>query len=110
MNPHQKRGRPERLGQIVVAAEGYALNIVILRVLGGEHNDRNIGPFAQHTADCQSVRAGHHYVKNNKIGRLFEKCSHKVIAVFKRRNNVSVPLKEAFDNIPDVFFVVRNID
>ena len=71
--PHQKHRRTKRLGQIVVPALQNSADVVVFGVFCREQNDRDLVLCTNEAAAGQSVRAGHHYVKNNKIGASFKK-------------------------------------
>ena len=70
---HQKNGRTEGLGKIIVAALTDAHDIVQLAVLGREQDDGNIGNRAKLPAHGKSVRAGHHDIQDHKLRRLLTK-------------------------------------
>ncbi len=58
----------EGLGEVVVGARVQALGLVVLAVLGGEHQDRYVVPGgAQGGADPVTVEAGQHDVEDDEV-------------------------------------------
>ena len=43
-----------------------AFQLVILRALSGEHNDRQFAHFPRHFADREAVQMGHHHIQNHQ--------------------------------------------
>ena len=59
----------ERLGDVVVAADGEALDLLLGGVTGGQEHDRHVmavGPQPLH--DREAVAVGEHHVEHDEIG------------------------------------------
>jgi hypothetical protein len=60
----------ERLGEVVVAADGQATQAVLDRIAGGEEHDRDlVAGRPQPPADLEAVNVGQHHVEHNQITR-----------------------------------------
>ncbi len=70
LDPGDEDDVREGLGQIVVRARVQALGLVVLAVLGGEHQDRHVvAGRAQGGADPVAVHPGQHDVEDDQVVR-----------------------------------------
>ena len=59
----------ERLGDVVVAADGEALDLVVDRVARGDEDDRQLAALlAQPPGDGEAVHVGEHHVEDAQVG------------------------------------------
>ena len=107
---HQKNGRTEGLGEIIVAALADAHNVVQLTVLGRKQDNGNIGNRAKLPAHGKAVRAGHHNVQDHQLRRLLTEYLQQRVTAFKGAHGISVACEEAMEQFPDALFIVRQID
>ena len=71
MRPGDDLGERERLGHVVVAADGEAGDLVLDAVAGGEEQDGHadaVGP--QASGDLEAVEVGEHHVEHDEVGRV----------------------------------------
>lgn len=68
LHPGDEDDVGEGLGEVVVRARVQALGLVVLAVLGGEHQDRHVvSGGAQGGADPVAVEAGQHDVEDDEV-------------------------------------------
>jgi hypothetical protein len=69
--PRHQDHEGERLRQVVVGAGLQALGLVVLAVLGRQHEDRRtVAGLAQVGADPESVETGQHHVQHDHVVRV----------------------------------------
>ena len=71
VDPCDHLGQSERLGHVVVAADGEAGHLVLDRVAGGEEEDGALHAVrAEAAGDLEAVEVGEHDVEDDQVGRM----------------------------------------
>ena len=96
----------ERLGHIIVRAVFETQNLVHVLALGGEHDDRHRGFFADALAHLNAVYLGQHDVQKHKIIAPGEKFVQRFLAVHCGIRFIIILFKGIFESLHDQRFVV----
>ena len=97
----------ERLGDVVVAADGEAGDLVLGVVLGGEEQDRRgVAGGAQPLGDAESVHVGQHHVEDDEVGLLLEHGGDGLGAVPDRAHGEAGEAQAGGQQVADVGLVV----
>ena len=109
---HARRELPraERLGEVVVGAELEPAHEVLLRVPGGQHDDRHVGLGAQPAADVLAGHARQAEVEDDEVGPTARRGGEGVLAVRHPVDRVSLRLEVALDDLCDAGLVFDDED
>ena len=101
----------EGLGDVVVAAEGEAADLVLGRVAGGEEEDRGlVGALAHPPGDLEAVEVGQHHVEQDEVGPELADRAERRLPVGRRLDLVVVEAQGDREDIGDVRLVVDDED
>ena len=90
-DPGDELTQAERLRHVVVGAELEADDLVDLRVLGGEHEDRDRGFGPDDPADLDAGQLGEHQVEHDEVGPIGPEADQGLAAI--RRGDDREPLR-----------------
>ena len=101
----------ERLGDVVVRAEGEAADLVLHRVLRGEEQHRSVHTVgAQPLEQAESVHSRHHDVENHGVGPERAGRVESLGPGRRRRHLESLKSQTHGEQLEDVRFVVDDED
>ena len=99
----------ERLGDVVVAADGQPGHLVLHGVAGGEEEHRHVAPIgAQATGHLESVDVGHHHVEDEQVGLPVAREGQRLLPTPGRAYVESDELQSSGQQVGDVGLVVDN--
>ena len=87
-DPRDQLARRERLGDVVVGAELEPDHLVDLAVLGGQHDDRDVGALPDRAAHLGARDPGQHQVEQHQVGAVAVEVVERVVAVGGHRDLV----------------------
>ena len=97
----------ERLGDIVVAADREAGDLVFGVVLGREEEDRRgVAGRAEALGDAEAVHVGQHHVEDDQVGFLFEHRRDGLGAVADRTDREAGEAQARGEEVSDVGLVI----
>ena len=97
----------ERLGDVVVAADGEAGDLVLGVVLRREEQDRRgVAGAAEALGDAEAVHVGQHDVEDDQVGLLFEDRGDRLRTVADRAHGEAGEAEAGGEEVADVRLVV----
>lgn len=110
LDPGYQFTRIERFGQIVVGAHFQTDNAVDRIAARGQHQDRNGRGVPELPQQVDSVAAGQHDIKNEKIMIAGEGGGQSLLAIMARRNGETFLFKVFGEQVAQLCVVVNNQD
>ena len=105
--PREQHREREGLDEVVVGAGVETLGLVVLAVLGGQHQDRRPHPaFAQRSAHPVPVEAGQHDVEHDQVGLRLSCEPQPVVSVMRDLDPVSLALEPALQRRDELDVVI----
>ena len=97
----------ERLGDVVVAADREAGDLVLDRVAGRQEQHRHVPPLgAQPAGDLEAVDVGHHHVEHEEVGLPVARERERLLAAGGRAYVEAHELQTGGEQVGDVVLVV----
>jgi hypothetical protein len=100
----------ERLGDVVVGALVEGQHLAMIRAVGGQHDDGDVGPRAQPAADVDAVDVGQAEVEDDDVGRLADDELQRDLAPGRRHDAVAACAQARRERPEDRRFVVDDED
>ncbi len=101
----------ERLDEVVVGADVEALDAIVDRVAGGQHQHRRpVAGLAHAAAHLEAVEPGHRDVEDHRVGGRGRERVERLLAVGGERDLVAVEPQRALERPPNGGLVIDDKD